>query len=61
MAQSDLATLTLRALSEGDSLLAFQSAQVSDRTGTPQTIDAMLGGSVAVTSTWRIYLPLLVR
>ncbi|MFH1636419.1 MAG: hypothetical protein ABIG63_20750 [Chloroflexota bacterium] len=41
--------------------MAFQSAQVSYRTGTPQTIVAMLSGRVAVTNSWRIYLPLVVR
>ncbi len=56
-----LAVLTLRALAEGQSVLAVRSAQVSDRVGNPQTVAALSNGRVEVRSEWRLYLPLVVK
>ncbi|MBC7227755.1 MAG: PKD domain-containing protein [Thermoflexales bacterium] len=56
-----LAVLTLRALAEGQSVLTFRSAQVSDRAGNPQTLATLSDGRVEVVPGWKVYLPLVVR
>jgi hypothetical protein len=56
-----LPILNLRALAEGESGLLFRSAQVSDRSGSPQTVGNMAGGRVSVGQGYRVYLPLVLR
>jgi PKD repeat protein len=56
-----LAVLTLRALAEGESGLLFRSAQVSDRSGSPQPVGNMAGGRVAVTPGQKVFLPLVLK
>jgi PKD repeat protein len=56
-----LAVLTLRALAEGESGLLFRSAQVSDRSGSPQPVGDMAGGRVAVTPGQKVFLPLVLK
>jgi hypothetical protein len=56
-----LPVLTLRVLAEGESGLLFRSAQVSDRSGSPQPVGNMAGGMVSVGQGYRVYLPLVLR
>jgi len=56
-----LAVLTLRALVEGESGLLFRSAQVSDRSGSPQPVGDMAGGRVTVTPGQKVFLPLVMK
>ena len=53
--------LTLRALVEAESGLLFRSAQVSDRSGSPQPVGDMAGGRVAVTPGQKVFLPLVLK
>jgi PKD repeat protein len=56
-----LAVLTLRALAEGESGLLFRSAQVSDRSGSPQPVGDMAGGRVSVGQGYKVYLPVVMK